>query len=83
MSFAEKHRAAQQQAGALGSISSALSNMTTAISSSQYLASASDALNKSKVLINANDSIKRTVGFDIRKAIGGKSAAEIAEERLK
>lgn len=57
--------------------------MTTAISSSQYLASASDALNKSKVLINANDSIKRTVGFDIRKAIGGKSAAEIAEERLK
>jgi len=40
-------------------------------------------INKSKALINANDSIKRTVGIDIRKAIGGKSTAEIAEERLR
>ena len=39
-------------------------------------------INKSKTLINANDSIRRTVGIDIRKAIGGKTAAEIAEERL-
>jgi hypothetical protein len=39
-------------------------------------------INKSKALINANDSIRRTVGLDIRKTLGGKTAAEIAEERL-
>lgn len=30
-----------------------------------------------------SDTIKRNTGFDLHKAIGGKSAAEIAEERLK
>lgn len=40
-------------------------------------------LGKSKALISANDSIKRTTGFDIRTSLGGKTAAEIAEDRLK
>lgn len=40
-------------------------------------------INKSKAFINANDSIRRTTGLDIRKTLGGKSAAEIAEQRLK
>lgn len=31
----------------------------------------------------ASDAVKRTVGVDIRRAMGGKTAAEIAEERLK
>ena len=40
-------------------------------------------INKSKTFAYANDSIKRTVGIDIRKAMGGKTVAEIAEDRLK
>jgi len=32
---------------------------------------------------SASDAVKRTVGVDIRRAMGGKTAAEIAEERLK
>lgn len=35
------------------------------------------------MLTNASDNIKRATGLDIRRAMGGKSAAEIAEERLK
>ena len=31
----------------------------------------------------ASDAVKRTVGVDIRRAMGGKTAAEIAEDRLK
>ena len=31
----------------------------------------------------ASDAVKRTVGVDIRRAMGGKTAVEIAEERLK
>jgi hypothetical protein len=37
----------------------------------------------STYLTSASDTIKRSVGVDIRKALGGKTAAEIAEERLK
>ena len=66
-----------------GSISSVLSNVTSAISGSQYVSSAGDMINKSKTFISANDKIKRTTGIDIRKAMGGKSAAEIAEERIR
>ena len=40
-------------------------------------------VSNSSYLVSANDSIKRTVGVDIRRAMGGKSAAEMAEERLK
>jgi hypothetical protein len=34
-------------------------------------------------LAKASESIKRNTGLDIHKAIGGKTAVEIAEERLK
>ena len=40
-------------------------------------------MTNSTYLTSASDSIKRTVGVDIRRALGGKSAAEIAEERLR
>jgi len=34
-------------------------------------------------LATASDAIKRNVGVDIRRALGGKTAVEIAEDRLK
>jgi len=71
----EKKRAEANQ-GYFGSV-------TSAISSSKYLQDASKMMEKSAMLQNANDTLKRTVGVDIRKAIGGKTAAEIAEARLK
>jgi hypothetical protein len=37
----------------------------------------------SKILAKASDTIKRNTGLDLHKAIGGKTAADIAEERLK
>ena len=37
----------------------------------------------STYITSASDAVKRTVGVDIRRAMGGKTAAEIAEERLK
>ena len=40
-------------------------------------------MTNSSVLTSASDTIKRNVGVDIRSALGGKSAVEIAEERLK
>ena len=57
-----------------------------------YLASAagnlvptsiSGAVQNSKTFAKASDSIKRAVGVDLHAAMGGKSAVEIAEERLK
>lgn len=59
-----------------------LGGVSSAIGSSTYVASASSMLSKSKVLVNASDSIRRTTGIDIRRAMGGKTAAEIAETRL-
>lgn len=40
-------------------------------------------MQSSKILAKASDTIKRNTGLDIHRAIGGKTAAEIAEERLK
>ena len=34
-------------------------------------------------MATASDAIKRNVGVDIRRALGGKTAVEIAEDRLK
>jgi len=65
--------------GALSSIGSTLSS----VANSEYVASGLKNLQNSSVLMNASDSIKRTTGMDIRKAIGGKTAVEIAEERLR
>ena len=54
-----------------------------AIGSSTYVTNATKAVQESTYLASASDTIKRTVGVDIRAAIGGKSLAESAEERLK
>ena len=59
--------------GAVGSVTSGLGGVTAGLgkaANSTYVTAASDA-------------VKRTVGVDIRRAMGGKTAAEIAEERLK
>lgn len=53
------------------------------IGSSTYVTNATKAVQESTYLASASDTIKRTVGVDIRAAIGGKSLAEGAEERLK
>lgn len=64
----------------MGSI---VGGVTGALSKSEYLSNAGQILQKSKMLTNASDNIKRATGLDIRRAMGGKTAAEIAEERLK
>lgn len=51
--------------------------------SSEVIASAASTMQSSKILAKASDTIKRNTGLDIHRAIGGKTAAEIAEERLK
>jgi hypothetical protein len=47
------------------------------------LKKATKAVSGSTYLATATDSIKRTTGIDIRKAMGGKNANEMAEERLR
>lgn len=51
--------------------------------SSEVIASATSTVQSSKILAKASETIKRNTGLDIHRAIGGKTAAEIAEERLK
>lgn len=53
------------------------------IGNSTYVTNATKAVQESTYLASASDTIKRTVGVDIRAAIGGKSLAESAEERLR
>ena len=50
---------------------------------SEVIASAASSMQGSKILAKASDTIKRNTGLDLHKAIGGKTAADIAEERLK
>lgn len=50
---------------------------------SEVIASAASTVQGSKILAKASDTIKRNTGIDLHKAIGGKTAADIAEERLK
>lgn len=50
---------------------------------SEVIASAASTVQGSKILAKASDTIKRNIGLDLHKAIGGKTAADIAEERLK
>jgi hypothetical protein len=60
-----------------------LGGALSAVTNSEYITNATKFVQSSNVLQNANDTIKRTVGVDIRKYVGGKSAVEIAEERLR
>jgi hypothetical protein len=63
--------------------SSIMGGMSSALAKSEYLNSAGQMLQKSKVLASASDSVRRVTGVDVRRAMGGKSAADIAEERIK
>lgn len=47
------------------------------------LNSITKSLQTSKGLASMSDSIKRNTGLDIHKALGGKTAVQLAEERLK
>jgi len=69
--------------GYLGSVTSAISNVTGKSELMANAASAAKAVTNSTYVTAASDTIRRNVGVDIRKALGGKSAVEIAEERLK
>lgn len=55
----------------------------SAVGSSKIGQSVSNSVSGSTYLASASDSIKRTVGVDLRRAMGGKTAVEIAEERLR
>lgn len=66
---------AEEQNTYMGKLTSAVGNMVPT--------SVSGAIQGSKTFAKASDSIKRAVGVDIHAAMGGKSAVDIAEERLK
>ena len=73
--FQEADKAKKKQApGTLGSIGSTIGSFVpTGVTS---------GLTQSKGFAKASDSIKRAIGVDIHGALGGKSCAEVAEERL-
>ena len=60
-----------------------LGGLSSAIGSSGIGQSVSNAVTSSTYLTSASDTIHRTVGVDIRRAMGGKTQVEIAEERLR
>jgi hypothetical protein len=62
-----------QLGAAVGGISTGLGSVSTGLGKAA----------NSTFVTSASDAVKRTVGVDIRRAMGGKTAAEIAEERLK
>jgi hypothetical protein len=62
-----------QLGAAVGGISGSLGSVSTGLGKAA----------NSTFVTTASDAVKRTVGVDIRRAMGGKTAAEIAEERLK
>ena len=56
--------------------------MTGSLSGGSIGKTISDVTN-SHAATAASDAVKRVVGVDIRRAMGGKTAVEIAEERLR
>lgn len=77
--------------GTLGYIGSSIGSVASSMSSSKpakgsegtgALSSITKSLQTSKGLASVSDSIKRNTGLDIHKAIGGKTAVQLAEERL-
>lgn len=50
---------------------------------SEVISAAASTMQSSKILAKASDTIKRNTGLDFHKAIGGKTAVEIAEDRLR
>lgn len=89
---AKKEAAANQSyaASALGYLGSGVGSVASGIGGSKSLSGVSkglgtvaQSLQSSKGLAQVSDSIKRNTGLDIHKALGGKTAVELAEERLK
>ena len=70
----EKSKKPADDGSTLGYLSSAVGSIVPT--------SVSGAIQNSKGFAKASDSIKRAVGVDIHRAMGGKSAVEVAEERL-
>lgn len=70
--------------GSIGSSASAVGSSTSkGLGVSSGLGQVAQTLQTSKGLAQVSDSIKRTTGLDFHRAIGGKTAVQIAEERLK
>lgn len=78
--------------GTIGYIGSSIGSVASGMSSSSKpgqkssesstLGSLTKSLQTSKGLASVSDSIKRNTGLDIHKALGGKTAVQLAEERL-
>lgn len=66
----------------LGSVASGMSSQKGASGGSGTISSITKSLQTSKGLAQTSDSIKRYTGIDIHGAIGGKTAVQLAEERL-
>ena len=66
---------------AVGSVASGLGGAKTGVGSG--LSSVTESLKTSKGLASMSDSVKRATGLDIHGALGGKTAVQLAEERLK
>ena len=78
-------------AGTLGYIGSSIGSVASGMSGSKgsnsaagggALSSMTRSLQTSKGLAQVSDSIKRNTGLDIHGAIGGRTAVQLAEERL-
>lgn len=87
---AKKEAAANQSyaASALGYLGSGAGAVASGLGKNipgagRSLNTVAQTLQSSKGLAQVSDSIKRNTGLDIHKALGGKTAVELAEERLK
>ena len=79
----DKNKRKNQPSGNSSASGAGIGQAIGSIGSSTYVTNATKAVQESTYLASASDTIKRTVGVDIRAAIGGKSLAESAEERLR
>jgi len=66
----------------LGYIGNSVGSVASGVSSSGGLSSVTKSLQTSKGLAQMSDSLKRHTGLDIHRALGGKTAVELAEDRL-
>lgn len=89
-----KREAAQKASGgpsyaasAMGYVGSSLGSMASGVSSAKAntsggLSSVTKTIQSSKGIAQFSDTIKRNTGLDIHRALGGKTAVDLAEERL-
>lgn len=80
---AAKAGGASYAANALGYVGSSLGSVSSGVASSAGgLSSVTKSLQTSKGLAQVSDTIKRNTGLDIHRALGGKTAVQLAEDRL-